>query len=89
MGLLEGALGVSRGARCLHLRDAPRGVERHVVHLRGHWFGVQVSIAEQARVAEQVGVAAQLGVRSRLGWLRRLGWWSRLGWRLRLGGGAG
>ena len=48
--------------RRLHLRDALREVERHVVHLRGHWFGVQVSMVEQARVAEQVGVATQVGV---------------------------
>ena len=59
--------------RRLHLRDALREVERHVVHLRGHWFGVQVSMVEQARVAEQVGVAAQLGVAEQVGVATQVG----------------
>ena len=43
--------------RCVHLRDALREVEWHVVHLRGNRFGVQVY-----RVAAQVGGVAQVGV---------------------------
>ena len=60
----EGEVGVHRR---LHLRDALRKVERHVVHLRGHRFQVQVTVAEgvAAQVREathSVGLAAQVSV---------------------------
>ena len=46
----------------LHLQDALREVERHVVHLRGYEFGVQVRVGGEVRVAAQVRVAGQVEV---------------------------
>ena len=40
---LESARGISRGPSHVHLRDALREVERHVVHLRGYGFEVEVT----------------------------------------------
>ena len=57
----------------LHLRDALREAERHVVHLRGHRFARRTRFPTLNRLSQR-----RLGLQRRLGWRRGLDWRFRL-----------